>query len=289
MLQKELPKGVAVVTGGAGGMGSATATQLVEAGWRELLLCDVNADKLEETARPLREHGAKVDILVGDIADRTFPAQLLSTLGAREIGALVHTAGISPIMGSAERILAVNLDATVRLVEAISDRMARGSAAVLFSSNSSYFPMPPEATTAFTAPLPPEGAVSLVHLAPTPDIAYPLSKLGVRALVKREAKRFGERGARLISLSPGAIDTPMTRREGLRTEEEKRAIDSSAIGRMARPEGLAERMIKNSASGRMGRADEPAAVAVFLCSPAASFVTACDILVDGGHTAALGF
>jgi NAD(P)-dependent dehydrogenase (short-subunit alcohol dehydrogenase family) len=247
------------------------------------------ANKLEEAANVLRARGAKVDILAGDIADPTFPAQVLSTLGARKIGAFVHTAGISPIMGSAERILAVNLDATVRLVEAIRDRMSCGSAAVLFASNSSYFPMPAEAAAAFTAPLPPEGAVSLVHLAPIPDIAYPLSKLGVRALVKREAKRFGERGVRLVSLSPGAIDTPMTRREAFRSDEARRVTESSSAGRMARPEGLAERMIKHSASGRMGRAEEPAAVAVFLCSPAASFVTACDILVDGGHTAALGF
>ena len=67
--------------------------------------------------------------------------------------------------------------------------------------------MPPEAAAAFTAPLPPEGAVSLVHLAPVPELAYALSKLGVRALVKREAKSLGARGVRIVSISPGAIDT----------------------------------------------------------------------------------
>lgn len=289
MTEHVLPNGVAVVTGAAGGMGSATAIQLAAAGWRELILCDVNAQSLEMLAAPLRKSGATVEIIAGDIADLAFPAQILSALGDRAIAALVHTAGISPVMGSAERILAVNLDATVRLVDAIRDRMARGSAAVLFSSNSSYFPMPPEAAAAFAAPLPPEGAVSLVHLAPIPDIAYPLSKLGVRALVKREAKRFGERDARLVSLSPGAIDTPMTRREGLTSGEAKRVTETSAVSRAGHPEGLGQRMIQNSASGRMGYPEEVAAVAVFLCSPAASFVTACDILVDGGHTAALGF
>lgn len=289
MTAQTLPNGIAVVTGAAGGMGATTARQLAEAGWRKLVLCDVDVESLDAVAVPLRQSGAKVATLVGDIAAPEFSGRLLSLLGDRAIGALVHTAGISPTMGSAERILAVNLDATVRLVDAIRDHMAQGSTAVLFASNSSYFPMPPEAAAAFTAPLPSEGAVSLVHLAPIPDIAYPLSKLGVRALVKREAKRFGERGIRLISLSPGAVDTPMVQKEAMRSEASKRAVESTDLGRSARPEGMAHRMIQGSASGRMGRPEEVAAVAVFLCSPAASFVTACDILVDGGHTAAMGF
>lgn len=289
MPTQPLPEGVAIVTGAAGGMGSATAGQLAEVGYKAFILCDREADKLDAVAAQTRDKGAIVETVVDDVAAHSFTAQLLSLLGDREIAAIVHTAGISPVMGTAEQILAINLDATVRLVDAISERMAEGSAAVLFASNSSYFPMPPEAAEAFTAPLPPGGAVSLVELAPIPDIAYPLSKLGIRALVKREAKRFGKRGSRLISLSPGAIDTPMTRQEGLRSEESKRVVEETSLGRMARPENMAQRMIHSSASGRMGRPEELASVAVFLCSPAASFITACDILVDGGHTAAMGF
>ena len=98
-------------------------------------------------------------------------------------------------------------------VDGVRDRMAPGSAMVLYASNSTYFPMPPEGVEAFTAPLPPGGTAELAHLAPVSQLAYPLSKMGVRALVKREAKSFGERGVRLISVSPGAIDTPMTKDE----------------------------------------------------------------------------
>ena len=270
MTREDLPAGVAVVTGAAGGMGSAVALQLAQAGWLRLVLCDLDAARLEAVATPLRHDGATVEILAGDIADTAFPGRLLALLGDRAVAALVHTAGISPVMGSAERILAVNLDATVRLVDAVCDRMAPGSAAVLFASSSSYFPMPPEAAAAFTRPLPPEGTAALAALAPVPEIAYPLSKLGVRALVKREAKAFGARGARLVSLSPGAIDTPMSRGEVFKSDAARRMIDGAAIPRMGRPEELA-------------------AVAVFLCSPAASFVTGCDVLVDGGQMAALGF
>ena len=270
MTQGELPAGLAIVTGAAGGMGSATAWQLAQGGWRQLLLCDLDAARLEAVAAPLGQFGATVEILAGDVADPAFPGRLLAVLGERAVAALVHTAGISPVMGSPERILAVNLDATVRLVDAVRERMAPGSAAVLFASNSSYFPMPPEAAAAFTRPLPPEGTAALAAFAPVPEAAYPLSKLGVRALVKREARAFGARGARLVSLSPGAIDTPMSQGEVFKSDVARRMIEEAAIPRMGRPEELA-------------------AVAVFLCSPAASFVTGCDVLVDGGQMAALGF
>lgn len=264
----ELPKGVAIVTGAAGGMGSAVARQLAQAGWHELLLCDLHAERLEAVAADLQAAGNQVDCVAGDVADPAWPAKILAALGDRPIAALVHTAGISPLQGTPERILAVNLDASVRLVDAVRDRMAPGSAAVLFASNSSYFPMPAEAAAAFTQALPAEGALGLLPFVPDSNAAYVLSKLGVRALVKREAKSFGARGARLVSMSPGAIDTPMTQGQSFT---------------------FAQRMVDASASGRMGTPDELAAVALFLCSPAASFVTAVDWLVDGGHTAGMGF
>lgn len=270
MASTTLPQGVAVITGAAGGMGSACARQLAEAGWNNLLLCDVSEERLEAVAKPLREAGSTVTILAGDIADPVFPTKMVAALKGEPIAALIHTAGIAPMNQESVRILSVNLDATTRLVDAVRDRMAQGSSAVLFASNSSYFPMPPEVAAAFTQPLPEGGAVSLVNLAPNSEVAYPLSKLGVRALVKREAKVFGERGARLVSLSPGAIDTPMT--QGTQVSGP-----------------LAERMIFGSAIGRMGQAEEVAMVAVFLCSPAARFVTGVDWLVDGGQTAAMGF
>jgi NAD(P)-dependent dehydrogenase (short-subunit alcohol dehydrogenase family) len=270
MAAKQLPQGAAVVTGAAGGMGSAVARLLAEAGWPELLLCDVDAGRIEAVAAPLRAAGAKVDVLAGDIAAAGFPGELAQALGGRQVAALVHTAGLSPSMASAERILAVNLDATAAIVEAVRPRMAEGAAAVLFASNSTYFPMPPEAAAAFNQPLPAEGSAALAHLASTPEAAYPLSKLGVRALVKREARSFGERGARLVSLSPGIIDTPMSREEFQKSDFMRRMIEAAAVPRMGRPE-------------------EVAAVAVFLCSPAASFMTGVEILVDGGEMAGLGY
>ena len=260
-------QGVAIITGAAGGMGSACARQMAEAGWEDLLLVDVSADRLEAVAAPLREAGAQVAVLAIDMTATDFTARFLAALGDRPVGALIHTAGVSPTMCGAQRILEINLDATVSLVDAVRDRMAPQSCAVLFSSNSASMPMPPEAAAAFNAPLPARPSVDLLPLADHPHLAYPLSKIAVRAISRREATAFGQRGARICTISPGLIDTPNMGRVEAQASE------------------MASAMAANAPFGRTGDADELAAVCVFLCSPAASFVTAVDWLVDGGQTA----
>src|SRR4051794_15431835 len=104
-------RGVAIVTGAAGGMGSASAARLANQGW-PLILCDISAERLEQIAAPLRAAAQSIEILPGNIADPAFPAALQSLLGDRPIGALIHAAGLSPTMGDPAQILAVNYDAT---------------------------------------------------------------------------------------------------------------------------------------------------------------------------------
>jgi NAD(P)-dependent dehydrogenase (short-subunit alcohol dehydrogenase family) len=112
----------------------------------------------------------------------------------------------------------------------------------------------------------PEAVASLISLVDSPSSAYTVSKRGVKLLVERMSRSFGARGARIASISPGIIDTPMGR-----AEMEKAPIMHD--------------LVKNSALPRVGRAEEVAAMAVFLCTPAASFITGTDILVDGGKIA----
>ena len=259
--------GVAVVTGAAGGMGSQCAHLLAQDGWREFLLCDLDAEKLEAVAAPLRTVGAQVEAMAADITDRGFPGHFIERLGARGIGAFIHAAGVAPQMAEPHRVFEINLDASLRLLEAVRPRMTERSAAVLFASIAGHLPVSPEAQAAFERPIPAEGSASLRHFAQDSNEAYLLSKRAIIATVKREAKAFGERKARIVSVSPGLIDTVMT--HGVENE-------------------LTISLLAGAAVPRKGRPAEVAAACVFLCSPAASFITGCDLKVDGGELAGLG-
>ena len=261
--------GITVVTGAAGGMGSAVVSQLVEAGHDRLIICDVSEHALEAVAAPLRACGLAVDAIAGDVSAPDFPDRVIAALGGQPIRTLIHTAGISPRAGSAELVMQINLDATARLIPALLPHMAQGSAAVLVASNSAHMSMGPDADAAFNRPLPPEGTAALMHLVPSALAAYPLSKRGVITLVKQYALAFGERGSRIVSVSPGATDTNMVRNEMSEGAGAMKIVETAAIKRLARPEELA-------------------AVMVFLASPAASFITATDLLVDGGELVGMG-
>lgn len=267
MAQGQETAGVAVVTGGAGGMGSAAAAQLSAQRW-PLLLCDLDAGRLEQTAAPLRAAGP-VEILAGDVADPGFPARLAAALGERQVGALIHTAGLSPTMADGPRIFEVNYDATVRLVEAVRPRMAAGGCAVLIASSAGHMVNSPEIEAALSGASQAEVSTALRKLVTGPETAYTLSKRGVIRLVARQAAAFGERKARIASISPGLIDTSMGRAE------------QAASSQM-------DMLLTRTPLGRYGVADEIASVAVFLCSPAAAYVSGCDIRVDGGMLGTLG-
>lgn len=260
--------GAAIVTGAAGGMGAAVVARLARTG-RPLLLCDLDAGRLAPIVEALRAFGCAAESFAADIADPAFCEQLLAALGDREVGVLVHTAGLSPSMAEAARILAVNFDATARLVEAVRPRMAKGGCAVLISSSSAHMVRSEEIDRAVAEAVERRSSAVLTSDGLRSEMAYPLSKRAVIKLVATEAAAFGARGARIVSISPGLIDTPMSQAE-LETSEQMKAL-------------LARTPLQ-----RLGLADEIASVAAFLCSQDASYVTGCDIRVDGGTLAALG-
>jgi NAD(P)-dependent dehydrogenase (short-subunit alcohol dehydrogenase family) len=259
---------IAVVTGAAGGMGAAVAARLASAGW-PLLLCDLDIGRLERSAAEIRAGGCAVEFLTGDIADAAYPASLNAAVAARDVDVFIHTAGLSPTMADGERILKVNFDATARLLEVMRPRMARGGCAVLIASSAAHMVKSDELDRALTEAITARSSAALLPWAARPEMAYPAAKRGVIRLVAHEATAFGARGARIVSISPGLIDTAMTRAEQTASEQMGRLLAATPLQ-------------------RLGTADEIASVAIFLCSKDASYVTGCDIRVDGGTLAALG-
>lgn len=159
----------AIITGGAGGMGLATARKLVAD--HTIVLTDVNGDKLSAAAETLAADGIEARTVVADITDRDNVRELFTE--AERFGhvrAVVHSAGVSPQMGDAEFIIRVNAVGTVNLAR-------------------EYLRIAPEASR--------------------PGMAYSSSKGFVIRYSAKIAAEFGAKGARVLSVSPGSFDTDM--------------------------------------------------------------------------------
>lgn len=266
--------GILVITGAAGGIGAACARALGRTG-QPLLLADLDAAALDETARAIGAEGVDATALAGDLADAGDRDALVAEVErSGGLAGLAHTAGLSGTMADAKRILEVNLVATARLLQALLPHADQGTAAVCVASQAGHMVgrgMTPEVAAVIDAPLAPdflphlEAAIAPVATAPAG--AYGLSKWGVQRLVVSQAPAWGRRGARLVSLSPGLVDTGMGRSE---LEANRDAMNII--------------MAKTPVGRRMGRPAEVAAVVAFLCSDAAAYVSGVDWLVDGGST-----
>jgi NAD(P)-dependent dehydrogenase (short-subunit alcohol dehydrogenase family) len=255
-----------VVIGAASGMGAAVARLLAPGG--RLLLADRDADRLSGVAVDL---DADLTTMACDVTVQADVDALREATG--RLGSLVVTAGLSPSMAGGRRIYEVNLRGLERVVQAFESAIGEGSAAVCFASTAGHLlPASDELDAILDDPLSETFFDDLAGRGFDPDnpgLAYAASKRGVVRLVRRHAAAWGAKGARLLSLSPGIIDTGMGRLE-------------------AENQPVMAQMVESSALGRMGQPEEVAAVAAFLVSDAASFMTGTDVLVDGGEMACPG-
>jgi NAD(P)-dependent dehydrogenase (short-subunit alcohol dehydrogenase family) len=262
-----------IVVIGPGQIGLAIARR-IGAG-KHLVLADRNPENAKVAADVLSNVGYEASIVTVDVSSRKDVHGLIDAATARgNVTGVIHAAGVSPTQASPATILRVDLYGTALILEEFGNVMASAGAGVVISSQSGHRlpPLTVEQNRAL-ATTPAEELLALPFLQPdqVKDSlhAYQVAKRGNSLRVMAEAVRWGKRGARVNTISPGIIVTPLAKDE------------------LAGPRGPGyRRMIEVCAAGRAGTPDEVATVAALLMGPDGGFVTGSDFLMDGGVTAA---
>ena len=261
---------------GAGSIGQAIVRR-VSAG-KHVLLADIRQENADAASRTLSDAGFSVTTATVDVSARASVKALVEAATAiGEISGVIHAAGVSPSQASPETILKVDLYGTALVLEEFGNVIARGGAGVVIASQSGHRLPPLSAEqNAALATTPVEDLLNLPILQPDQVKnslhAYQISKRGNSLRVMAEAVRWGKRGARLNTISPGIIITPLANDE------------------LKGPRGAGyRRMIELSAAGRAGTPDEVGTVGALLMGTDGAFITGSDFLMDGGVTAAYWF
>jgi NAD(P)-dependent dehydrogenase (short-subunit alcohol dehydrogenase family) len=265
---------VSVITGGAGGMGLATAKIVGRDHF--VVISDVRQDRLDAAVSELERLEIACTAVVCDITERKSVAELVeAAAGQGTVASVIHTAGVSPSMGSAELIMKINAMGTVHVNEGFLRLAGDDFAIVNVASMAAHMlPRIMVPTGRFKYAMSDEDAfmrkmMSACSIAPKklrPGLAYSISKSFVMWYSTSQASKFGRRGARIVSVSPGSFDTEMGRLE-----------EQSGSGAM----------LRYAALKRFGKPEEIAELLAFCASERAGYLTGVDILCDGGVTASM--
>ncbi|WP_324749608.1 SDR family NAD(P)-dependent oxidoreductase [Sphingomonas sp. LY54] len=249
-MTNELSGRAAIVTGGASGIGAATARLLAARG-AAVLVVDRDAAAADALCRDIADAGGRTQQYLADLTDTGAAngavAAALDAFGRLDI--LINNAGIgargpSHELGDTEwrRVLALNLDSVFYMARAALRPMLAQEGGAIVNIASIF------------------GHVGIAERA-----AYSASKAGVVNLTRALALEYGRRGIRVNAVCPGVIRTPLI------AHNEPRQLAALA---------------DLHPLGRLGEAGEVAQAIAFLASDAASFVTGSSLMVDGGYTAA---
>jgi NAD(P)-dependent dehydrogenase (short-subunit alcohol dehydrogenase family) len=268
--------GSVIVLIGAGSIGQAIARR-VSAG-KHVLLADIRQENADTAAKTLNDAGFAVTTATVDVSSRD-SVHALSAKAAElgDVFGVIHAAGVSPSQASPETILRVDLYGTALVLEEFGNVITRGGSGVVIASQSGHRlpPLSIEQNSALaTTPVEELLHLPFLQLTQIKDSlhAYQLSKRGNSLRVMAEAVRWGKRGARVNTISPGIIITPLANDE------------------LKGPRGPGyRRMLEISAAGRAGTPDEVGSVGALLMGSDGAFITGSDFLMDGGVTAAYWF
>jgi NAD(P)-dependent dehydrogenase (short-subunit alcohol dehydrogenase family) len=265
---------VSVITGGAGGMGLATARIVGQD--HTLVLCDVRQDRLDAAVVALKHLDMAPTVVNCDVTDRQAVTRLFETAsGVGAVVSVIHTAGVSPSMGDADYVMRTNAVGTVNVNEVFFCTAAEGAAIVNVASMAAHmlpeeliptgqFPLALQDEAAFTNGM--RSACDRMPEDARSGFAYAVSKSFVRWYSTSQAERFNGRGLRIVSVSPGSVDTEMGKLEA---------------------QAGAGAMVADFAVPRWGKAEEMAELFAFCASDNAGYLTGTDILNDGGVIASM--
>lgn len=266
-----MKKEVMILTG-AGQIGMAIARRMGYG--KKIVMGDKNFENAKAIAGIMNQAGFDVEPVGMDLSSRESILKLIDqALSYGEITMLVNAAGVSPSQAPVEAILKVDLYGTAVLLEEVGKVIAEGGVGVTISSQSGHRmkQLTPEEDEQLA--ITPTEELLHLEILQTENIkdtlhAYQMAKRCNEKRVMAESVKWGERGARLNSISPGIIVTPL------------------AIDEFNGPRGdFYKNMFAKCPAGRPGTADEVANVAELLMSPAGTFITGADFLIDGGATA----
>jgi len=261
-------KKVCVITGGGSGMGLATAKEMSKTHY--IILCGRTANKLESAVAEIKNTGGDCEAFPCDVSNRS--SVHLLALHAKEKGivqSVIHAAGMSPHMGDAKTIMEANALGTVYINTEFARIMEPGGCIIDVSSTAAYLsPGIVIPKSAFKLALTDENRffykmMKRVNLFPKKfrsKIAYVISKNFVIWYAKKNAGLYGDKGIRVVCVTPGNFETPM----GVLEQEE------------------ADRFTKYSAIKRFGKSEEIAFLFASIADECNGYLTGVDILCDGG-------
>ena len=256
---------VHVIIGGAGGIGMSIAECLSSEG--TVIVTGINDDETSKALKELEEKGIKAEGAICDVTSEESIKELAEKAkGLGEIGAVVNCAGVSGANAKTSLVLNIDLMGTEKVIKGFGDYVGEGSSGIMIASMmGSVIPDKEDLNELLSNPLKEGYAEKLEEIiGDDSNLAYNMAKKGVRLLIKKYADEWGAKGARITSISPGIIMTPMAEEAASKYPEEMNKLKSI------------------TPAGRTGKPEDIAKVAKFLASDEAAFITGSDILVDGG-------
>ncbi|MEV6313084.1 SDR family oxidoreductase [Streptomyces sp. NPDC051840] len=259
-----------VVVTGAGGMGMAVARRIGSG--RAMVLADAVPEALDRAVTTLRAEGYSVQGQLTDVSDAQAVAELARTAGMRgRVAAVVHTAGVSAATSTVQQIMRVDLAGTAHLIDAFRAVATRGTSLVCVASMAGHHATLSQADEVRLATAPAGELLSLdvvTSVGDDPIAAYIVAKRANQVRVQAAALAWNHLGARVNTISPGVISTPMAK-----SEEQAPSGDHMMA------------MLDACGAGRTGTPGEIAEAAAFLTGPGSLYITGTDLLVDGGQAA----